>query len=79
MKPNVGPTERTLRLGAGTAALLVLPFVRSRWASALLGALATSGITTGLSRYCPLNDALGIDNAPGLGRSPLQGIRSGAA
>jgi len=62
MKKNVGSMERYVRLGAGVAATAALPFVKSRWARALLGMVATTGFSTGLSRYCPVNQALGVDH-----------------
>lgn len=60
---NVGSTERVFRLGAGIAAgaaALLLPELRG-----LRIPLAIAGVTalvTGVSRYCPINHALGIDN-----------------
>ena len=59
MRMNVGSRERYVRLGLGLAALGAMPFVRSRVARALLGAVATSGLSTGLTRYCPVNQAIG--------------------
>lgn len=72
MKPNVGEKERYLRIGLGVAAgIAAVTLSRSRGLSALLGAVAASGIETGVSRYCPVSDALGIDHAPGLKESPI--------
>lgn len=59
MKMNVGSKERYLRLGLGVAAVAAMPFFRSRIARLLLGTLATSGLSTGFTRYCPVNQALG--------------------
>ena len=59
MRMNVGSNERYVRLGLGAVALGAMPFVRSRLARALLGAVATSGLSTGLTRYCPVNQAFG--------------------
>jgi hypothetical protein len=61
MKQNVGPMERYIRLGAGATAALALPFAKSAWSRALLGLVATSGFGTGLTRYCPLNQAFGVN------------------
>lgn len=59
MRMNVGSTERYVRLGLGAVALGAMPFVRSRVARILLGAVASSGLSTGITRYCPINQALG--------------------
>lgn len=59
MKMNVGSRERYMRLGLGVAALAAIPFVHSRFARMLLGTVAGSGLSTGLARYCPINQALG--------------------
>lgn len=75
MKPNVGSKERYLRLGLGIlAGIGTVKFSKSKTTSALLGVIAASGIETGLSRYCPLNEVLGIDNAPELRDTPLRQI-----
>lgn len=58
-KMNVGSTERYMRLGLGVAAVAAMPFIRSRIGRILLGSVATSGFTTGITRYCPINEALG--------------------
>ena len=72
MKPNVGEKERYVRLGLGVlAGLAAIKYARSPKVSALLGVMAASGIETGLSRYCPMSDVLGIDNAPNVTESPL--------
>ncbi len=64
MKCNVGGWHRTLRLVAGTAALGIgLLGLRGRRRALALG-LGAVELTTGLSRYCPLNRALGINTCP---------------
>jgi hypothetical protein len=73
MKPNVGSKERYVRIGLGIlSGVAALTWAKSRKSSLLLGMVAASGIETGLSRYCPANTLLGIDNAPNLQDSPLQ-------
>lgn len=73
MKPNVGPRERYVRIGLGIlSAIAALTVARTKQSSALLGAMAASGIETGLSRYCPVNTLLGIDNAPNVDETPLK-------
>lgn len=63
MKRNVGRIERVLRLStgiaAGAAALLVEDL--GVWRIPL-GIVSVAGLATGTSRYCPINQALGIDN-----------------
>lgn len=72
MKPNVGPKERYIRLTVGTlAAIAAVTMVKSRGLAAVFGAIAASGIETGFSRYCPMNELLGIDNAPEVRETPL--------
>jgi len=61
MRKNVGAMEGKLRMGAGVCALIALPFARATWAKALLGTIATSGLATGASRYCPINEAMGVN------------------
>lgn len=75
MKPNVGEKERYVRVVLGClAAVSAVTISKSRRLSALLGAIAASGIETGLSRYCPANEILGIDNAPNLTETPISSI-----
>jgi hypothetical protein len=72
MKPNVGPKERYVRIGLGIlSGVAALTLAKSRKSSLLLGMAAASGIETGLSRYCPGNTLLGIDNAPNVQETPL--------
>lgn len=58
-KMNVGNNERYMRLGLGVAALAAMPFIKSSIGRILLGTVATSGFATGITRYCPINQALG--------------------
>ena len=63
MKHNVGPKERYGRIGLGLLSAVgaaLLP-VDTIWRVAL-GVMALAGVGTGVSRYCPVNQALGIDN-----------------
>jgi Protein of unknown function (DUF2892). len=55
MKCNVGRTEQTVRIVIGAAVVLLGLYFRSWW-----GLIGLAPIITGLIRYCPLNDALGI-------------------
>lgn len=71
MKPNVSQKESYVRIGVGIIAGLIAMRSKSKIVSTVLGAVAASGIETGLSRYCPVSDFLGIDNAPELNDSPL--------
>ena len=62
MKCNVGGADRTIRAAIGTvlaAEAIVAPMSPGR----RLALLAPAGIAffTVLSRYCPLNDAIGLD------------------
>ncbi|HLE00956.1 MAG TPA: DUF2892 domain-containing protein [Bdellovibrionota bacterium] len=66
MTCNVGPKERYGRLAfgiaAGTAAVLISG---PGWLRGLLGVFATSGIFTGVTKYCPANQLIGIQNCEG--------------
>ncbi|HHT02671.1 MAG TPA: DUF2892 domain-containing protein [Firmicutes bacterium] len=57
MKCNVGKTEQMVRIGIGLA-ILLLGFSSRRW-WAIIG---LAPIITGVTRYCPANDLLGISN-----------------
>lgn len=73
MKPNVGEKEALYRIGVGVAAAVAaLTFVKSKRVAAFLGMVAASGIETGLSRYCPMSELLGIDNAPERNDTPIK-------
>jgi hypothetical protein len=65
---NVGSTERFVRLGI--AVIAAIAAVRaSGWPRAALRAMAAAGLTTGLTRFCPVNQAFGRDSSGQL--SPL--------
>ncbi|TFZ04744.1 YgaP family membrane protein [Ramlibacter rhizophilus] len=59
---NVGGWDRDLRIGLGIAALAFAALPRAG-SGPRVGALAVAAIAlgTGLSGYCPANQALGID------------------
>ena len=59
---NVGTTERTIRLAAGTGMLAAAAFapIGRNWRIAL-GILGAMEIATGSARYCPLWHALGVN------------------
>jgi hypothetical protein len=62
MKCNVGGWDRNIRYAVGTGALaagLFAPISRG-WRMAAF-ALATSELLTATTRYCPLNQMLGIN------------------
>lgn len=55
MKCNVGPTEKVIRITAGTIIVLVGLFFRSWW-----GLLGFAPIITGLIGWCPVSQILGV-------------------
>ncbi len=55
MKCNIGRTEQIVRIVIGVAAVLLGLYYKSWW-----GVVGTVPIITGLIRYCPLSDVLGI-------------------
>ena len=59
MKPNVGPTDRILRIVAGVAILSLIFLVdgNARW----WGLIGLAPIATALFRYCPPYAWLGIN------------------
>lgn len=56
MKENVGKKERIVRIAAGSA-LLGIGLLRKNWA----GALGSIPLATGLFKFCPVNEILGIN------------------
>ncbi len=73
MKTNVGTYERFFRIGLGAVSLAVVPFVPSRLGQVLLGAFGVTGLATGLSRYCPVNEAMGFHS--GIDRESIDALR----
>jgi len=65
---NVGSTERFVRVGIAVVATIAAARA-SGWPRAALRAVATAGLATGLTRFCPVNQALGRDSSRQL--SPL--------
>ena len=55
MKCNIGRTEQIVRIAIGVAAVLLGLYYKSWW-----GVVGIVPIITGLIRYCPLSDVLGI-------------------
>lgn len=58
MTQNVSSKERMVRLAVGLAAA----YAASRttgWTRSALSSIAVSGIGTALTRYCPMNEAIG--------------------
>lgn len=76
MMRNVGTTERYLRLAvAGAAGAAAL---RSEgWPRTLLSGVAAAGLMTGLTRYCPLNEAMGRGSRPTTGGRARGGMDTG--
>jgi hypothetical protein len=58
MTHNVGTVERYARLAAGIAAAYAAARTTG-WKRSALGSMAFSGIGTGLTGYCPINEAIG--------------------
>jgi hypothetical protein len=57
MRHNVGKTERLARLAAGTAILSYGLLKKKKW----VDAVAAIPLVTGLIKYCPVNEMLGIN------------------
>jgi hypothetical protein len=55
MKCNIGRTEQIVRIVIGVSAVLLGLYYKSWW-----GVVGIVLIITGLIRYCPLSDVLGI-------------------
>lgn len=78
MKCNVGGWDRTWRLTSGAVLLAVGLFgpLRKRGRTAALSLGATQ-LLTGLTRYCPVNQALGIDTCelvPRVARKAMEAL-----
>ncbi len=74
MKCNVGGWDRTLRLASGLGVLgfgLLGPVERRTLRAAAVG-LGAVQLLTGLSRYCPLNQALGVNTCDPTTRAARQ-------
>lgn len=55
MKCNVGKSEQIVRIAIGVMIVLLGLYYRSWW-----GIIGLAPIITGLIRYCPASDVLGI-------------------
>jgi hypothetical protein len=53
---NVGSRERWVRLGIAGATIPAMIKIHSTPLRILLGAVAVAGITTAVSRFCPVTD-----------------------
>lgn len=64
MKTNVGGWDRNIRWMVGSAALVagVLAPIRLPWRISLL-ALGASNLFSAGTRYCPVNEILGVNTA----------------
>lgn len=62
MKCNVGGADRTFRMATGTA-LAAGALLAPMSASSRLALLVPAGVAffTAMTRYCPLNDAIGLN------------------
>jgi hypothetical protein len=62
MKCNVGGTDRNIRLALGSflVPLSMCPVVPKAWRWVSLG-LGLTALTTALTRYCPANQAIGLN------------------
>lgn len=67
MKANVGRRERLARIGFGVAMLAWAARARTAppWRRWLLGVLGVANVATAVTRYCPSNALLGVDNTRG--------------
>lgn len=63
MTRNVGPKERLVRLAIGAATGAAATRAHG-WQRAALCTASTSAFITGLTQYCPINAALGIERRP---------------
>ncbi|MGY5217542.1 YgaP family membrane protein [Clostridium butyricum] len=55
MKCNVGRTEQIIRIAIGISIIIIGLYFRNWW-----GIIGLIPIITGLIRYCPISDILGI-------------------
>ena len=63
LNKNVGSVEKVARLGIGlTATALLFSGRFTRPLEALFGIVGLAGIVTGSTRYCPINQALGVNH-----------------
>jgi hypothetical protein len=75
IKCNVGIRERQLRFVAGAAAAVGAYYAPEPMSKTALGVLGLFGLLTGMSRYCPLNQAFGIRHCQPAYRSMRQILR----
>jgi len=61
MKTNMGPTEKKIRIAAGSAATAVAIFVplRYKW-KGLLSVAAFTGLFSGMTGFSPFKKVLGL-------------------
>ncbi len=79
MKTNVGGWDRNIRWVLGSGALvagLTVP-LRLPWRLGLLAFAATELLTAG-TRYCPVNQVLGINTAPEGLKSEIKSVAQAA-
>jgi hypothetical protein len=57
MKCNVGKTEKTIRIAIGVIIILLGLYFKS-WS----GIIGIAPIVTGIMRYCPLNEVIGVSS-----------------
>jgi hypothetical protein len=66
LRCNVGRTEQNFRMAAGGALLATAAFapVSSAW-RITFAALGAGELITGITRYCPVSEALGVNTCRG--------------
>jgi Inner membrane protein YgaP-like, transmembrane domain len=68
MKRNVGGKDETARLMIASAGIAMGLFAKRGWIKALGFSLGGTELVTAITRYSPLNKALGRNTAPPLSR-----------
>jgi len=68
MQCNVGPNEQLARLALGCGTIGAALMARSRAGRLALGTIGLAELYTGLTRYCPMNALLGVNNCAESGR-----------
>jgi hypothetical protein len=75
IKCNVGIRERQVRFAAGVAAVVGAYVTPNPVMKSILGVLGLFGLSTGATRYCPVNQMLGVRHCQPAYRSVRQLIR----
>lgn len=72
---NVGKQERVFRFLSGIAATSLAFMSKSPSMKVLAGGIGAMGLATGITRYCPINQLLGVDRCQPAFRSVTQLMR----